>query len=63
VVEAAWALLRRDDDPPMTRFLARQLATAHHFDISAALRDLAWEPRVTLDEGLARLAAAAVAGA
>ena len=29
---AAWALLRRDDEPPMTRFLAEQLATAHWFD-------------------------------
>jgi len=60
VVEAAWTLLRRDDDPPMTRFLARQLATAHHFDLTAARRDLGWEPRVTLDEGLARLADAAI---
>ena len=32
VVEAAWALLGRTDDPPMTRFLAEQLATAHWFD-------------------------------
>lgn len=59
VIEAIWALLRRDDDPPMTRFLARQLATAHHFDLTAARRDLGWEPRVTIDEGLRRLAAAA----
>jgi nucleoside-diphosphate-sugar epimerase len=57
-VEAVWALLRRTDDPPMTRFLARQLATAHWFDISAARRDLGYVPRVPLDEGFARLAAA-----
>ncbi len=61
VVEAVWTLLRRDDDPPMTRFLARQLATAHHFDLTAARRDLGWEPRVTIDEGLARLAEAVAA--
>lgn len=55
--ELAWRLLRRQDDPPMTRFLARQLATAHWFDISAARRDLGYVPQVGLDEGLRRLAA------
>lgn len=58
VAETLWRLLRRQDDPPMTRFLARQLATAHWFDISAARRDLGYEPRVGLDEGFRRLAAA-----
>ncbi|GAA4857813.1 NAD-dependent epimerase/dehydratase family protein [Actinomycetospora straminea] len=55
-VEAVWSLLGRTDDPPMTRFLARQLATAHWFDIGAARRDLGYAPRVTLEEGFARLA-------
>lgn len=58
VVEALWALLGRTDDPPMTRFLARQLATAHWFDITAARRDLGYVPQVPLDEGFLRLAAA-----
>jgi len=57
VAEAVFAVLRREDDPPMTRFLARQLATAHWFDISAARRDLGYAPIVSIDEGLARLAA------
>ena len=57
VAELAWRLLRRTDDPPMTRFLARQLATAHWFDISAARRDLGYAPQVGLEEGLRRLAA------
>jgi 2-alkyl-3-oxoalkanoate reductase len=56
--EALWRVLRRDDEPPMTRFLARQLATAHWFDISAARRDLGYSPAVGLDEGFRRLAAA-----
>ena len=43
-------------EPPMTRFLARQLATEHWFDISAARRDLGYAPQVDLDEGFARLA-------
>lgn len=56
-VETVWRLLGRRDDPPMTRFLARQLATAHWFDITAARRDLGYVPRVPLDEGFRRLAA------
>lgn len=55
--EVAWRLARRSDDPPITRFLARQLATAHWFDLTAARRDLGYSPRVSIDEGLARLAA------
>ena len=56
VVEAGFRLLRRTDDPPMTRFLARQLATTVWFNISAARHDLGYTPQVTLDEGLAALA-------
>ena len=57
VAEGVWRVLRRVDDPPMTRFMAPQLATAHWFDISAARRDLGYEPQVGLDEGFRRLAA------
>jgi nucleoside-diphosphate-sugar epimerase len=46
----------------VTRFLARELSTAHWFDISAARRDFGYVPLVTLDEGLERLRAS-VAGA
>lgn len=55
--ETVWKLLRRKDDPPMTRFLARQLATAHWFDILAAQRDFGYQPAVTFEEGIRRLAA------
>jgi 2-alkyl-3-oxoalkanoate reductase len=57
VLEFAWRWLPLPGEPPMTRFLARQLATAHHYDISAARRDLDFAPRVTVDEGLERLRA------
>jgi nucleoside-diphosphate-sugar epimerase len=56
--EAAYQLLRRRTggaEPPMTRFLARQLGTAHWFDISAARRDLGYRPRVSIDEGMIAL--------
>ena len=42
-------------EPPLTRFLVDQAGTAHWFDLSAARRDLGYRPRVTMDEGLARL--------
>ena len=56
ILEAAYKLLRRPDEPRMTRFLARELSTAHWFDISAARRDLGYEPRHTIAEGLQKLA-------
>lgn len=54
-LELAYKLAGRADEPPMTRFVARQLATAHWFDIGAARRDLGYVPRVTIDEGMRRL--------
>src|SRR5262249_55813722 len=55
MLEAVYVVLRRRDEPPMTRFLARELATDHWFDIGAARRDLGYEPAVSLEEGLRRL--------
>lgn len=55
VCEAAWKALRLSGEPPMTRFVAKELATAHWFDISAAKKDLGYEPRVSIAEGLKRL--------
>lgn len=49
-----WAT-RNWNEPRMTRFVARQLATHHYFDISAARRDFGYEPRVSTAEGMARL--------
>ena len=55
LLEAMWNLLRRRDDPRMTRFLAAQLATSHYFDISAARRDFAYAPPISTAEGMQRL--------
>lgn len=62
LVEAVWRVRPGVDEPPMTRFLAEQLSTAHWFDQRRTRADLAWTPAVSLDEGLRRLRAAHEAG-
>ncbi len=56
VFEQLWDRLNREDEPPITRFLAEQLSTAHWFDQRETRRLLAWRPAVGLDEGFSRLA-------
>lgn len=55
LVERMWPRLDRDGEPPITRFLAEQLGTAHWFDPRPARDDLGWSPHVTIDDGLLRL--------
>ena len=56
LVERVWPLVR-EGEPPITRFVAEQLGTAHWFDPRPVSTDLGWKPTVSLDEGFARLAA------
>jgi nucleoside-diphosphate-sugar epimerase len=56
VLEWAYRILPLSGEPAMTRFVAGQLSTSHWYDITAAKRDLGYEPRVTVEEGLNRLA-------
>ncbi|MBH0083712.1 NAD(P)-dependent oxidoreductase [Salinibacterium sp. SWN167] len=56
-VERVWAVRPGADEPPMTRFLAEQLSTAHWFDQRDIRDALDWAPAVSIDEGLRRLAA------
>ncbi|HWT14286.1 MAG TPA: NAD-dependent epimerase/dehydratase family protein [Patescibacteria group bacterium] len=55
VLEAIWRSTGKRDDPPMTRFLAEQLSTAHWFNIGAAKRDLGYQPKISITEGMVRL--------
>jgi nucleoside-diphosphate-sugar epimerase len=55
LAELVYRLLRRPEEPPLTRFAARQLSTAHWYDLSAARRDLGYAPTVSTRQGLAIL--------
>lgn len=50
-----WWTRQWDREPKMTRFVARQLATDHWFDLTAARRDLGYDPAVSTEEGMRRL--------
>jgi len=54
--EGVWTVLDRRDTPPLTRFLAEQLATAHWFDQRRTREALRWTPRTSLEQGFAALA-------
>lgn len=56
-LETVHGVLGIKSEPRMTRFVARELATAHWFDISAARRDFGYTPKVTMEAGLRRLRA------
>ncbi len=52
MLEACYKLFKQSGEPQMTRFVAKELATAHWFDISAAKKDLGYIPRVSTEEGI-----------
>ncbi len=55
ICEKLWQWFNLNGEPPMTRFVAHELATAHWFDLTAARRDFGYAPEISLDEGLQRL--------
>ncbi len=57
VLETAWRMLPLRGEPPMTRFVAKELATDHWFNLDAARRDLGYTPRVSMATGTADLLA------
>jgi nucleoside-diphosphate-sugar epimerase len=60
--EAVHRLTNNPQEPRLTRFVVREMSTAHWFDISAARRDLGYAPRISIADGLAQLQLALQAG-
>jgi len=54
LMEGIYMWLSLEKEPPMTRFLAEQLARSHWFSIDRARHDLGYTPRVSTSEGLER---------
>jgi nucleoside-diphosphate-sugar epimerase len=55
MVDTVHETLRLRGEPRLSRFIAAEMAHTHYYDISAAQRDLGWQPRVTTREGMTRL--------
>ena len=55
ILERVYRALSLSGEPPMSRFLAAQLATSHWFDISAARQDFGYTPAISTAEGMRRL--------
>jgi len=53
--EAVWRMFGVRGEPPLTRFVAAELAKDHWFDIRAARQVLGYAPRVSMSEGTAEL--------
>jgi nucleoside-diphosphate-sugar epimerase len=54
-LELVWKLTRRAGEPPMTRFLAQQLATSHSYDVSALERAFGYRERISTSAATERL--------
>lgn len=55
-LEFAYRTLRLKSEPPITQFVAKELATSHYFNTAAATHDLGYTPKITMAQGLERLA-------
>ena len=55
VCEKAYKWLKLKGEPPITRWVAGELSTAHWFKIDAARRDFGYQPRISIKEGIKRL--------
>jgi len=52
LAELTWKLLNKAGEPPITRFVAVELAKDHYFDLSAATRDLGFTPAYAMKDAL-----------
>ncbi|MGE0455732.1 MAG: NAD-dependent epimerase/dehydratase family protein [Vicinamibacteria bacterium] len=56
LLEAVWTLLRLRGEPPMTRFVASQLAASHFYDIAPARAAFDYDPPVSPEVAALRTA-------
>lgn len=54
-LETTYRLFGVKKEPPLTRMAAVMLGTSHYFSHEKAARDFGYDPKVTTEEGLARL--------
>ena len=54
-LETIYGVLRIKKEPPMTRFVAAQLATSHYFNIAKAKKDFGYAPVIDPDDGMTAL--------
>ena len=52
MLEALYRILGLSGEPRMTRFVAKELSTAHWFNLAAARDDLGYVPEISIEEGL-----------
>ncbi|MCK5826838.1 MAG: NAD-dependent epimerase/dehydratase family protein [Desulfuromusa sp.] len=55
LLEGVYRLFKLSGEPRMTRFVAKELSSAHWFDLSAAKHDFDYRAEISIDEGLERL--------
>lgn len=55
--EATWRLLRRSDEPPLTRFVALQLSTTHTYDLTPLERDVGYREEISMHDATRALVA------
>lgn len=55
LLEKIYTIFKLRGEPRMTRFVARELSTAHWFDLDNARSDFGYQPQVSIEEGLQRL--------
>lgn len=54
ICEGIWHLFRLSGEPPMTRFVAVEMAKDHWFSSAKAGKLLGYQPRISMEEGLER---------
>jgi nucleoside-diphosphate-sugar epimerase len=54
ILEWVWRIFRLSGEPPMTRFVAAELAASHWYDLSAARADFGYHTVIDAKEAMAR---------